>query len=385
MSQDKKPRRVGARQAKYKEAFYIRIPVPGDVSKFIPATEFIGRKMPVARALETCAMRVYPDVACFSVLHLTKARSAAIKNDILEMPHGPLARLARRAQVFGPHLQGDMVIVEHGSNIAAMTIVRDATGVLSLESAEMPDMESLHHTNTVDDKGNLGVITGADGEMLPAFNATDANALFERDRRGERISVFFRSPVIDRVVAVGFLGHLPGKPGGNDNLNRATSMVLKAVIALAEFSYLATAKAVHIPSLPGGGFSAAPPSLQSAQYQLPVDLLTEVDFQPVASGSVTITVDLSHIGNTGSGLLCSISPDNALGEHWEAYTQVADEWLDTKLPDVLGDELELVVNDILMGMVDDATVIRLRGCLDRLPRVRFTPTLSDEVERTPSS
>lgn len=380
-----KPHRVGARRAKRKEAFYIRVELPDGDTTFLPATDHIGNKMPVENPIETAAMRVYPDVACFSVMHPTNKRRKEMRDSIVEMPHGPLARLARRAKVLGPHLSGNLLLIERGATLAALAIERDPSGLITLSAAEMPKMPSLSHDLVPDAEGKLPAIEGPDGDLIPALLAVDPDETFERDPRGERLSVFFHSPVAGRAVAVGFAGHF-GRPGGADTLTRVASMVLNAIIALPEFAYLIDANAVHVPSLPSSTQRPIAPQLRSAHHILPVALFTEVPGDgsaptQIAGGEVRVSFDLTHIGATASKLLYSFTPDDALAEHWDAYEPTVARWMEAKLPEVLDGDREAIVGAVVMGMVDDEIISRLDACLNRLPAVNFTPTQVDERPR----
>jgi hypothetical protein len=301
------------------------------------------------------------------------------------MPHGPLARLARRAKVLGPHLSGDLLFIERGATIAALRIERDPSGLITLVEADMPDMPSLDHAQVPGEDGRMEAITGPDGELIPALMAVPADEAFERDPRGERLSVFFHSPVAGRTVAVGFAGHF-GRPGGTDTLTRVASMVLNAIIALPEFAFLIDASSVHVPSLPSSSQRAIAPQLRTANHVLPVTLFTEpVGETPptqLASGEVRISFDLTHIGNTPSKLLYTFNPDAELAEHWDDYVAVASNWLEAKLPVVLDGNREAIVGAVVMGMVDDEIIERLDGCLNQLPAVGFTRTMVDERART---
>lgn len=380
-----KPHRVGARRARRKEAFHVRVELPDGDTTFVPATDHIGNKMPVENPIETAAMRVYPDVACFSVMHPTNKRRKEMRDSIVEMPHGPLARLARRAKVLGPHLTGNLLLIERGSSLAALEIERDASGLITLSAAEMPKMPSLAHDLVPDAEGKLPAIEGPDGELIPALLAADPDDTFERDPRGERLSLFFHSPIANRTVAVGFAGHF-GRPGGADTLTRVASMVLNAIIALPEFAFLVDANSVHVPSLPSSTQRPIAVQLRSAHHVLPVTLFTEVPAAgvaptEVAKGEVKVSFDLTHIGATASKLLYTFTPDEALAEHWEAYEPTVARWMEAKLPVVLDGDREAIIGAVVMGMVDDEIIARLDACLNKLPAVRFTPTQVDEHDR----
>lgn len=328
--------RVGAHKARRKESFYVRVALPDGSSQFFPATDYIGKEMPFDKPRETCAMRVYPDAVCFSVLHLTKRTATDLKNKPIEMPHGPLARLARMAKEVG-QLPAGALLVEHGDTKHRVNMVRDDNGVVELEAVD-----------------------------------ESAEAVFKLGKRGERISVYFTSPSVGRVVALAFIGHL-GRPDGPDTVLRCAAKIFNAALALPEFQLLAGMETVVVPSLPGSNWAVAASTNNSVQVELPVQLFTE-QLAPVSAGKITVDIDLRHANASVEKLLFHLVPDATLEPHFAAYKDIAERYVASQLPLVLGEELKSIIYDIVLGEVEDTTVERLRETLAKLPGVDLTPT-----------
>lgn len=340
----KAPRRsrpsAGRRQ---KEAFWVRVAFDGS-SQFFPATDYIGKKMPFSNPKETCAMRVYEDVVCFSLLHLTKRAAKDLREKPIEVPHAPLSRLARRSAEV-PVTPGT-VIVEHRTEVDGEQVDRSVTMSLQVSESRVATLES-------DD---------------PV-----AEEPFELGGRGERISLFLSSPTVPRRVALGFIGHL-GKPGSADTLARCAAKILHAAAALPEFSLLTGIEAADVPALPGG-VTVVRPVATRAEIDIPVRLFTEA-MPPamVGSGTMRVEVDLEHANAATDRLLYTITPDDAIAEVFDTYREVADRWLTGRLAELLGEEIRMIIFDIVLGEVTEETVERINEKLAVIGGVDFTPT-----------
>ncbi len=342
---NKPAHRVGAHRANRKEAYYVRVALPDGTNQFFPATDFIGKEMPFDKPKETCAMRVYPDVVCFSLLHLTKKASAEMAGRVIEMPHGPLARLARRSQMYSPLGAGELV-VEHNEAETRMTYDIDDAGVATIET---PDGETA----------------------------------FELDRRGERVSVYLHSPVVGRTVAIGFIGHV-GKPGGNETVRRCAAKILNAALALPEFQLLAGIETVAVPAMPGGGMARATRTGPHT-IELPIQLFTE-ELAPVGAGAVAVEFDLEHASYATERLLFRLHPSETIAEKFEPYRAVCERAIAEYLPIVLEPEqIKSIIFDIVLGEVEPGTVERLDEALQNMPGFDLTPSQRRAVARPTQS
>jgi len=321
--------RTGSNRTPRTEAFYVRIVLPDGTTKFTPATEYIGREMPFDKPRETCAVRVYDDVVTYSLLHISKRRAASLQGKVISMPSSMLTRLSRRSTELGEIGPG-MLIVEREDDVYPFRLELDESKVASLEYAGEGD-----------------------------------EPVVELDPRGERLSVYLRSPVGPKVLALAFIGHL-GKPGTPDTVARCAAKVLNAAVDLPPFQMLADIETVVVPSKPGS--IAPPPLVRSAFVDLPARLFTEPGAdgsapQMVAAGTVGVEIDLQHANHTSEKLLFKLHPDESLAESFEPYREICNGFVATTMQQALGDELRSIAFDIVLGDVDDSTVERLRDTL----------------------
>lgn len=325
-----------------KEAFYVRIVNPEDgTSAFHPATDYIGREMPFGKPRETCAVRVHDDVVAFSLLHVTRKRASSLQGKTIELPNGMLTRLTRRAREVGPIAPGT-AIVEHGEKLARFTVTLDE-----------------HRVATFEPEGDEDVL--------------------ELDVRGERLSVYLMSPVRERILALGFIGHL-GKPGTTETLTRLVSKVMNAALALPAFQTLSgDIETVVVPSRPGQ--VAVAPAVTSMTLPIPVRLFADptapgTNPTPVAAGQVLLEVDLQHANMTAERLLFTLHPDERLAELFTPYVEVATACVTRTIPQALGDELRGITYDIVLGEVESSTVERLKEMLQKAfgTGIQLTPT-----------
>jgi hypothetical protein len=339
--------RPGGRHTK--EAFWVRVAVPDGTSQFFPATDHIGKLMPFNAPQETCAMRVYPDAVCFSLLHLTKKAGKELKDRPVTIPAGPLSRLSRRVNEM--ELADGKVIVERR--------YEDEAGEQHDQAVEL-DL-------TIDGAG-VATLDSADGE---------GDALFELGRRGERVSVYMISPKVPRRIALGWIGHL-GRPTGNETMTRAAAKILNAASALPDFSLLTGIGAVDVPSLPGGAAVVRPTSTSVSTTVLArffTDPTPEADPALVAEGGLTIEIDLEHANPAAGRLLFQVIPTEELAEAYAAYARVIEDWANKQLDELLGDDNRDLAYDIVLGSVSEGSVAHLSDKLTAIEPTDFTPTL----------
>lgn len=316
-----------------KEAVYVRIALPDGSSAFYPATDYVGKKMPFEKPREICAMRVHPNLVAFSLRHLTKTAIKEAREENLRMPSNALTRLTKKAESLDGYEPG-ILLIEHRDEMIRMRIVVDQNKVASVE----PEGDEV---------------------------------AFELDPRGERISIYFKSPVRDRILALGFQGHL-GKPGAIETVSRCAAKALNAALALPEFQLLADLATVSVPSRPGVTYVAA--RTEAVHVNLPVRLFDE-ELQPVAAGAIIVEVDLQHANVNADRLLFSLSPQNGIAEHFGPYQDNATRFVAEKIQELLGDDVRGIALDITLGEVDQGTVDRVTETLRTgLIGVDLTPT-----------
>lgn len=331
--------RTGPNRTPRKEAFYVRVTLPDDTSQFMLATEFIGREMPFDKPRETCAVRMYDDVVALSLLHVTKRRASSLQGKVIAMPSGMLTRLARRAKELDD-LEPGVVIIERENELHRLKMVTDDHGVAHLEAEE--------------------------GE--PAI---------ELDPRGERLSLYLKSPVRDKILALAFIGHL-GKPGTPETITRCAAKVMNAALALDIFRVLAGVETLAVPSRPG--ITSTTQMVRSVSAEFPIFLYTDPAAAgeaptPVAAGKAVLEVNLEHANAATENLLYKIHPDERIAPHFEAYKETCTSFLASQIRAALGDDLRGIVLDVVLGEVEQSTADRVREMLEEgLGGVDLTPT-----------
>jgi hypothetical protein len=321
-----------------KEAIFVRVPAPDNTAEFHDATTFIGKPMPFTNPKATCGMRVTTDAVVFSLLHLTKRAATGLVAKTVEIPRGPLARLERRAETLAD-LDTNTLVVDFDGKEYRYSIERDSNGVLDIS----PASEDLS---------------------------------IELPRSAMQITIALRSPVTNRVLVIGFIGHV-GKPGVSEPLRRIAAMVLFSITQLAQFRLLAELETVVVPAPPRAGYK--PPirkDADKAQAVVPVWFYTDATPPtPVATGLVGIEVDLDQANHTTGRLLFQFSPDEALAPHMDTYRAILDSTVSTLVRNHLSDdEVKAITVDIVLGEVSTGTLERLREALG---------TMSNGLDLTP--
>jgi hypothetical protein len=321
-----------------KEAIFIRVPAPDNTAEFHDATTFIGKPMPFTNPKATCGMRVTADSVAFSLLHLTKRAATGLAAKTVEIPRGPLARLERRAEAL-KDIDTNTLVVDFDGNEYRYAVERDSNGVLDIAP-------------TADD------------------------LTFELPKSALQVTLALRSPITNRVLVIGFIGHV-GKPGVSEPLRRIAAMVLFSISQLAQFRLLAELETVVVPAPSRAGYKpAVRKDTDRAQVVIPVWFYSDTTPpSPVADGHVGVEVDLDQANHTTGRLLYQFSPDAALTPHFDGYRTILDSTVSTLVRNHLGDdEVKAITVDIVLGEVSTGTLERLREALG---------TMSNGLDLTP--
>lgn len=330
-----------------REAMFVRVRVPNsDTSEFFNATHCLGKEMPYKKPQATCAMRVEDDMVSFSLLHLTKKTVANVIASPLEIPRGPLARLRRKSQK--AKITADTpnkLMVELGNDFHELEIKRSSSGVTRLEMAASDD--------------------GIPGD--------DVN--FELPPGAIRVSIYMWSPVAQRILAVGFIGHI-GRPNTSETINRVVSMILNSIVKLNEFYVLSELEQIEVPAPPAAWAYKGPVRNAEDQvvFELPVWLFQEApDMAIFSSGTVIIDVDLDNASAASGKLLYTLTPVEKEKEAHESvlfhevfkdYEKMLTHAVNDQLALSLGEELQNIAVDIVLGEVGSNVIDRLREAGD---------------------
>jgi hypothetical protein len=406
-----------------RETFYVRVDVGNGAVAFVNATEHIGRTMPFTKPRATLAMQVTDTAVSFSLLHLTKNNAATVSSKPITMPKGPLARLERRAEQQYADLPADELVVELSTRQpgprpapAAAPTPDPAAALTDLftepsaadqgppEPAPTPDpaaaltdlftepSDSTSASDAPPGGGDDGSEPARRKPQRPAtieswryklrrddndvvtLEAADDDHTFELPRGAIHVSVYLRSPRVNRVMAVSFIGHV-GRPGNVETMGRVASMVLNSMSHLPEFRVLAGIETVVVPAAPN-----RPTPARKSSFSRPAAFTTQVylfddALNPVASGLVGVEFDLENANPTSGKLLSRVTPEETLAEAFESYRGVFDLALAGALKATMSDEdVAEITYDIILGGVSEGTIDRLIEVGEQLQSVDLSPT-----------
>ena len=310
-----------------KEALFIRVPAPDNTAEFHDATTYIGKTMPFSNPKATCGMRVTSEAVVFSLLHLTKRAATGLAAKPLDIPRGPLARLERRVDSLAD-LDQKTLVVDYDGKEYRYEIERDANGVLEL-------------------------------------SAVDEDLMIELPRSAIQVTLSLRSPIANRILVVGFIGHV-GKPGATEPLRRVAAMILFSISQLTQFRILSEVETVIVPAPGRAGFKpVVRKAADRAQVLLPVWLFSDTTPpSPVAQGNVGVEIDLDQANHVTGRLLYNFTPDDNIAPYFEAYRAIIDQTVSAIVRSYLGDEeIKAITVDIVLGEVSTGTLERLRDAL----------------------
>lgn len=326
-----------------KEAFHVRVATPDGQYSFVNASPYVGKEMPYTKPLATCAMRVEGSVVAFSLLHLTKKTATTIVSQPIVIPRGPLSRLVRRAGVL--EIAPGEIVAELGDDVYRLTYEVDDAGLATIEVAP----------------------GGGGGD------AKDEDVSFELPMRAVQMSLYIKSSKVDRVLAVGFIGHL-GKPGTPETLTRAVAMILNSITGMVEFRVLSAIERAKVPTAPSKW--ASRPSVRKpeerAAFELILNLFTS-ERAPVASGTAIVEIDLDNANPSTGRLLYHITPSSSIEEVFSDYRGIVDGAVTDVLRKQLGDELTQITYDVVLGDVGAGTIDRLKAAVSGLNGMDLTP------------
>lgn len=317
-----------------KEALFVQVLHGEDQTPlFFPATEHVGKPMPFAKWVGTCAMRAKTSTVAFSYLCPSKNGRATIAERPLAIPHGPLSRLERDAEKYAEQLTADTVIVELDDVPHTLTLDRDPNGLVSLDAV---------------------------GEDI----------VFELPKAAVRMSIYLKSPKVDRVLAISAVSYL-GKPGTAESLVHAASKNLYAIAGLQEFRFLSGIESVKVGAgLARGTSTRAPKAAAEVRFDVTAHLFDGQPPAPIAAPAIVkVTVDLENMSQTPGRLLLKLEPAEEISERFDAYRDNVDLAVNALLTEALGgpDQITALNYEIVLGEVSAGAVERLAEAGTAMP------------------
>ena len=329
-----------------KEAYFVRVAVDGDRALFIDATAYVGKPLPYPKPQATCAMRVESHGVYFALLHVPRKAASDFAARPVKAPRAPFLKMADATKELNLGDNEIVVDLDHGDdNIEryGFTISRDENQAGRLELVSGPGVD--------------------DDSDEPTFMLPD---------RSVEMRVYLKSPRVGRVIGVSFVGHI-GKPRTPETVTRAVSMVLQSIAGLNEFRALACLEAMRVPA-PPTKWANQPTTVRRDDerviFTLPVRMF-DLEKAPVGAHDVTIEVDLETSNQATSRLLYHVTvPDDV---EFAPYKRILDEALNDALRRELGEALDMIVIEVVLGEVAAGSADMLRETLSALNGVDITP------------
>lgn len=319
-----------------KDAFFVQVAGDSGVPQYFNITERIGRTMPFQRPIATVAMRATGKTVAFSLLMVSNKARKNVRELTVDMPESPLARLLRKSRSVG-NLTTAQLVVEVGSTTYPLELERDASGCVAVSHpAEITEP-----------------------------------AMFEIPRGGPKVTIFLKSPTVDRVLAVSSMGaRYPGKPGSQESVVRAVSMVLFSLSQLLEFRMLSGIETVDVPAAMSRWADEAPTAVtpdENVSQIVPVWLFAGDPPAPAASGHIRVSVDLHNANPSTGRLLLRHEPHPDIAASFEAYRTQFDKAVGDLLVHKIGDvDLADMTYSVVLGQLDEGAVERIREALEEI-------------------
>lgn len=412
-----------------REEFWVRVDGGENAAGFHKATQFVGRTMPFTKPRATLAMQVTDDVVAFSLLHLTKANASTVAAKPIEIPKGPLRRLARRAALYADmgndelivelstrsprpdSVSGDSVSGDRGETAppppaAVLADLFDAPadadtptaadGPTSNDAPDLagdgdapaagdpsPDADAASDATAVPRKRpqRPSVIESwryhlrRDANSVITLESVDDEHVFTLPRGALHVSVYLRSPHVNRMLAVSFIGHL-GRSDSTETMGRVAAMVLNSMSHLHEFRMLADVETAVVPAAPSGGAGPArQPQVKTRAAFTTQVYLFDAQMAPVGSGVVGVEFDLMNANPSSGRLLTHVTPEGSLAEQWPAYAPIFDQAIAKALAETMTEaDIAEISYDIILGGVTDSTAERLAEVGAKATAIDLNPT-----------
>jgi hypothetical protein len=333
-----------------KEKFYVRVPIAQGPVLFCDATAYIGKEMPYAKPQATCVMRVEVDTVYFSLLHISRKNATEFAQKPIKIPRGPVEKM--RKGFNGLDLESNDVWVE----------------------VEFGDDEKILHRYKISrDENGVGRL-----EIVPGYGAGDDKSddpTFDLPIKAVEMRLYMKSPKLNRRISVNFIGHI-GKPRTPESVGRAAAMILNSMSGLAEFRQIAGIEAMKVPAPPAKWAARPAPRRDEERvvFSVPLQLFT-AEYNPVGAGDLVVEVDLESINQATGRLLFHATAPEHMAEVFN--TEYRDIVLGNALVEAmrkeLGEELEMIVYEIMLGEVGLGTVDRIRDAAKKIVGIDATP------------
>ena len=237
-------RRPGKKEPEItRQSYYIGL-ATGEFSAltFVDVTDKLGKPMPFGQPNSALAMSLSRRAAMFSLLRINSRSRARWREQKLEFPAGPLARLDRKK----PEMRA---LGKNGVHLGLRLVFDEDTGTDDAEPDALSgllgtDEKPVYKTRTDSLSFSMEIDRKEGGGS--SIGGADADKEFELPKAAVMASIYFNGLGGTLPVGVGFIGHLD-KPGRTYTAGRATAVIMRYMLYLPEFKTLMGASSVDLP------------------------------------------------------------------------------------------------------------------------------------------
>lgn len=376
-----------------KEEFYIRRLFDDDVPLFVDATKYARQELPYPLSAKkslkaTCGVRTDHEVVAFSLRNYTSRQAEKEVENVESAAAGKVtARNLLRPRMPRKTLHGLNETARALSVVLGEEVIAEHEGVLHVLALTRTGKDcELRPAGRLEGAGGGGFVRSVPEE-------DDADLAFELPVTGVRLRIFLRSPVRERILAYGFTGHLPRRPGEMETVTRAAALALNSILGLATFRMLSGLDHIEVPALsPGLAIRPRPPA-ERVTFTVPV-LLFAGDGTPAARGHVGAEIDLDQVDPETGELRFDLTEDGELewnpavadAVRFESYRQVLTETVAAVVQSALGaDRVKEIAYDIMLSDLGPEAVATLRAATENLPGLAATPGAAEVRQAQPAS
>lgn len=328
-----------------KEQLFLRVPVDGNLV-FVDVSSYTGKKSPYTSKVRTSVgARISKEVLAYCLMQVPKKfmQSLFVEND-LRLPRRNFYALEERSL----ELSNDQEMP-----LGADDLILDMQGETRRFKFKLED-----------------------GVFFLKPSSADEDDVFELPARPLTYSIYFRSPNIDRIVAIQYRGFLDRKPGEAENYTRLAAKALANLSGLANFQIVTGIVAVDMPHPPTAP-AIRPARLKSdvVRFNVPVVMYDNEGASVQGSGSIAVEIDLDHANSTTGQLIFNLDPSDDIKPIFPVYEKLVRDAITAEVNKLIpADEMQRFTYDIVLGDLDTNAIAAMRSYLTSFPGLDVTPS-----------
>lgn len=360
-----------------RQAYYIGL-ATGEFSalSYVDVTEKIGSRMPFNQPHSALGLSLSRRIGLFSLLSINNRSRPKWREQTLQMPKGPLARLERKA----PGNIADLGAGGVRMNIRLTFDVEQPNAAGESDLSAMFESEGPTTFNTRTDSHDFELEISRD-EGVGTVGGRDAEAEFELPKAAVKASLYFNGLNGTYPCGVGFIGHV-GEPGKMCSAARAAGVILRYMLYLPEFRSLSGMTALELPAGPVGSEVQVRPQLSNLMSDILFTVVDSTDKNASVLEEVKVQAEISlsevnHLSDRYA-LLCKVSPHGSGGSY---YNELSDR-LAEKIASTVETRLDKrggegtagnIARDIWLGDIGETDRARVEKVLGSIGTVLSLP------------